>query len=322
MSRARATWPLVLCLVLPLTACEGPKERLDFGGKSVPINVAFGKPPATKSVTPPPGTTLQPAPGGVGVVPFVPGSGPGTVAVPSASPDIALPPEPCPAQDPLKFPRREATNLVEQEVPEGQFPYRVTGSYTVNGKKTPYTQMVFETVKRLDPDSAGRRRFSVRYALLGVPYTTTYSVMAPPDPNIPGEVGLASLVRDTADGTGASFTPVDPLRLLQLRAEKGVSWTEATSDPLSASSSVVNGSITDKVRINACGQPVEAWKTQVTQRIITPGQDITSTRTLYIATGYGGLLVGEENSYTGTAGGDTVSGQSTSFIYVDPGQPS
>jgi hypothetical protein len=239
--------------------------------------------------------------------------------VPTQAPTFGPPPEACPAQDPLKFPRQEATNLVEKDAPEGVFPYRVSGSFTVNGKKTPYEQTVFETVKRLDPDPAGRHRYSVRFDLLGVPYTVTYAVMPPPDPNIPGEIGLASIVRDSTDGSGASFTPVDPLRLLQLRAEKGVSWTEATTDPLSASNATVEGTIGDKVRINACGQPVEAWKAEVTQRLITPGQDITSTRTLFFATGYGGLLVGEESSYTGTAGGDTVSGQSTSLINVDPG---
>src|SRR5689334_23888757 len=42
-----------------------------------------------------------------------------------------------PEQDPFQFPRKEATNVVDGQVPEGQFPYRITGSYTVNGKKTP-----------------------------------------------------------------------------------------------------------------------------------------------------------------------------------------
>jgi hypothetical protein len=320
MRRDSAARPLLLCVLLALTACAGPKERLDFGGKSVPINVAFGKPPAAKGYKPPPGTTLQPAPGGVGVVPFVPRS-----AVPSgtAAP-VPLPTQSavdCPAQDPFKFPRREATNVVENDAPEGEFPFRTTGSYTVNGKKTPYTQIVFETVKRLEPDATGRKRFSVHSTLLGVAYTITYVVTPPPDPNVPGEVGLESIVQNSAGSAGASFTPAKPLRLLQLRAEQGVTWTDATSDPLSASSAYVNGTISGKARINACGQPVEAWKTQITQRLVTPGQDITSTRTLYIATGYGGLLVGDETSYTGSAGGDTVSGQSTTLIDVDPAAP-
>lgn len=320
---ARARSRLALCAVLVLAlasaGCAGPKETVDYAGKAVPINVAFGKPPAAKGVKPAPGTVLQPAPSGVGVVPFVPGGGgvaPGGLASPAPVPTAA--PEACPAQDPLKFPRREATNVVTNDVPEGQFPYRVTGFYSDNGKKTPYSQTVFETVKRLDPDPAGRKRFSVAYPLLGIAYTLVYVVTPPPDPTIPGEVGLESIVQHGANGDGASFTPAKPLRLLQLRAEKGVTWRDATTDPLSASSATVDGTITGKFRVNACGQPVEAWTSQVTQRVITPGQDITATRTLYFGTGYGGLLLGEHVSYSGTAGGNAVAGESTMLVNVDP----
>lgn len=312
-------------LAVGATGCAGPKPRVDYAGKAVPINVAFGKPPTDKKATPAPGTVLAPAPSGVGVVPLVPGISVGPApgpSVPGVAPSVAPPvAAACRDQDPFKFPRREATNVVSDEVPEGQFPYRTSGSFTVNGKKTPYSQVVFETVKRLDPDAAGRHRFTVHYGLLGAPYTLTYVVTPPPDPNVPGEIGLASIVRDSTDGSGASFTPAKPLRQLQLRAEKGVRWTDATSDALSASSATADGTIVDKTRVNACGQPVEAWKAEVTQRIITPGQDVTSTRTLYFATGYGGLLVAEQVSYTGTAGGDTVSGESLTTINVDPGAP-
>jgi hypothetical protein len=312
----------VVVAFLGTTGCAGPNPRVDYAGKAVPINVAFGKPPADKKASPAPGTVLAPAPSGVGVVPLVPGISfgpPGTpVPIASSAPPVVAS---CPGQDPFKFPRREATNVVDQQVPEGQFPYRITGSYTVNGKKTPYSAVVPETVKRLEPDAAGRNRFTVQYTLLGIPYTLTYVVTPPPDPNVPGEVALASIVQDGPAGSGASFMPAKPLRLLQLRAEKGVSWADATTDPLSASSATVNGSIAGKARVNACGQPVEAWQSQVSQRIITPGQDVTATRTLYFATGYGGLLVGEQVSYTGTAGGDTVAGQSTATINVDPGAP-
>lgn len=317
----RAVLPAALLLVgaVSATGCSGPQQRLDFGGKAVPINVAFGKPPTDRKATPVPGTVLQPVPGGIGVVPFAPGTVPagsgGSVPVPSAG--AAL--DPCPAQDPFKFPRREATNVVEQDVPEGQFPFRISGSYTQNGKKTQYSQTVYETVKRLASDPAGRKRFSVHDSLLGIAYTATYVVTPPPDPNVAGEIGLESMVEQGGDN--ASFTPAKPLRLLQTRAEKGVTWTDATSDPLSATSATVSGVITDKARINACGQPVEAWKAQVSQRLISQNQDITSTRTLYFGTGYGGLLVGEHNSYSGTARGDTVSGESTTLINVDPGAP-
>ena len=320
---SRRLVPVLALLAVGATACAGPEPRLEFGGKAVPINVAFGKPPSDASPSPgAPAPVLQPGPGGIGVVPVVPVGGPSPMGVPSFAPDAsppAAPPAPaCPNQDPLSFPQREATNVVTDPVPEGAFPYRVTGSFTVNGKKTPYTATEVQTVKRLETDAAGRMRYSMSSVVLGVPYTVTYAI-TPPLEAFGGEIGLESTVRDSSDGSGASFRPVEPLRLLQLRAEKGARWTEAASDPLSASSATVDGEIADKVRLNACGKPVEAWKAVVTQRTITPGQSIVATRTLYFATGYGGLLVGEQVSYTGTAGGDEVSGESTSTINVDPG---
>jgi len=313
----------VTVVIVLATACAGPKPKIDYGGKSVPISVAFGKP---KAATTPP-LVLRPGPGGIGVVPFVPGLG-GFAPRPAGTPAPVAPtpttqpqrPVSCPEQDPFKFPRREATNVVADAVPEGTFPYRIKGSFTVNGTKTPYTSTVVTTVKRLPSDATDRRRFQLSFSLLEVSYTVTYSVR-PPVEAVPGEIGLASVVRDDPDELGATFLPDEPLRLLQLRAERGITWTDTGTDPGSQSTATVNGLIADKARVNACGQPVEAWKSVVTQRTVTPDQDVTATRTLFFATGYGGLLVGETVSFTGTAGGDKVSGESSSTINVDPAAP-
>lgn len=317
---------LPLAALVLTTACAGPQQRLDFGGKAVPINVAFGKPDTAESPQPGPAPVLQPVPGGIGVVPVFPDVRPPVAprqeapAVPdtTVAPPAPAPTPTCPPQDPLAFPRVEATNLVDSEVPEGAFPYRTTGSYTVNDQKITYDERVVQTVRRDDPDPQERKRFTVEYTLLGVKYSIAYVVQAPFEA-VPGEIGLAAVVQESADGSGASFRPVEPMRLLQLRAERAVTWTEATTDPLSGSSGTVDGVIEDKARVNACGQPVDTWKSVVTQRIVTPLQDITATRTLYFATGYGGLLVKEDVSFSGRAGTDTVSGTSSMTIDVDPG---
>lgn len=317
--------------VAMLAGCGGgPGVRVDFGGKAVPINVAFGKPKASVGRLAPIG--LQPGPGGIGVVPAVPfGPAPSGRTGAAVAPDRANPRPPtvarpavCPPQDPLAFPRREAGNVVTGAVPEGTFPYRISGSFTVNGKKSAYADTLHQTVRRLEADSIGRNRFSTSFTLLRVPYTVTYAITAPLAGAVqtaPGEIALASTVQDSADGTGASFKPAEPLRLLQLRAERGVSWTEASSDPLSATSATVDGVVDSRVRVNACGQPIDAWKSVVTERTVSAGQDITATRTLSFATGLGGLLVAEEVSYAGVAGGDRVSGQSSMTIDVDPVAP-
>ena len=317
----RTSLALVL-LAVTTAACSGPEARVDFGGKAVPINVAFGKPPGVPKPASGP-VTLRPAPNGIGVVPFVPGlgpvprrPGPGVpTSAPSGSPSVAS--VPCPSQDPLRFPRKEATNLVGSAVPEGTYPYRIKGSFTINGTKTPYNETLSTKVDQIEADTAGRRRYQLSFRLLGVPYTVTYVVQDPVEA-VAGEIALSRAAQDSEDDSGPVFEPVEPLRLLQLRAERGITWTDVGADPLSSSTSTVDGEIIDKVRVNACGVPVEAWKSVVTQRVVTPGQDITSTRTLFFATGMGGLLVGEQVSFKGTAGSDTVSGESTSTINVDP----
>lgn len=321
----------LLLLALGAAACGGPGATVSFGGKAVPINVAFGK-PELKLPKGTPTPVLQPGPGGIGVVPVVPGfsgfgGGPAAPPVslaPTREPTSApAPTVSCPAQDPFAFPRAEATNLVRTQVPEGTFPYRVTGSFTVNGKKSSYATVLMQKVTRQPADAAGRQRFSTAFTLLDVPFTVTYAVVPPVEGTgqaAAGEIGLESTVRDSTDGSGASFRPVEPLRLLQLRAEKGASWTEASSDPLSATSATVDGEITDKVRVNACGRPVEAWKSVVTMQTVSAGQDIVATRTLFFATGLGGLPVAEQVSYSGTADGDRVSGESSMTINVDPSQ--
>ena len=324
----------LMLLAMAATACGGPAADIDFGGKAVPINVAFGAVErAPKASGPAP--VLQPGPGGIGVVSVLPGlsglSDPSRPNAAGGSPVVPSGPTPaapvaaaCPAQRPFAFPRNEATNLVQRAVPEGTYPYRISGTSTVNDKKTNYATTLQQTVKRLSADPAGRRRFATSFSLLGLPYTITYAITTPvegPAQTAPGEIGLASIVQDTPDDSGPSFRPVEPLRLLQLRAEKGVKWSEATNDPLSATTATVEGLIADKVRVNACGQPVEAWKSVVTERIVTPGQNITATRTLFFATGLGGLLVAEQVSFDGTARGARVSGSSTMTINVDPGAP-
>ena len=55
------------------------------------------------------------------------------------------------------------------------------------------------------------------------------------------------------------------------------------------------------------------------QTIITPSENVTSSVNRWIATQYGGLVVKEEVSYTGTKNGQPIQGRYVSTIARDPG---
>src|SRR5205823_3894165 len=144
MKRALST-ALAVLAVVP-AACAGPKPKLDFGGKAVPINVAFGKPKDGEpgSVAGP--STVEVVPGAIGVVP-VPrpavsrpagSAAPPTTATPPTTVDFgsaAPPSDPCPEAGPFAFPRADADTQVRAVAPEGDYPFRVRASTTINGNK-------------------------------------------------------------------------------------------------------------------------------------------------------------------------------------------
>ena len=311
-----------------VAACAGPEPRVDFAGKAVPINVAFGKPGPKDPGAPPPTADLVPVPAGVGVVPVVVRVV--DVVQERTTTTRKAAPAPCPDRGPLTFSSEEAPEIVRTLAPEGTYPFRINGYAVESGKRTDLAGTVDVKVGAARSEGEGRSSFTLTYAAGGATSAVAYAVTAPASipgtPNNAGaDTGSIALRSITSSGNGtspASFSPPKPLRLIPLRPARGATFRDATNDPTSGSTATVEGLVVDKLDdVNACGTPVQAWKVQITQRMVTPFQDITSEQSIWFATQYGGLPVKQVVKYNGAVGPSRqtpVSGETVFEISEDP----
>jgi len=329
----------VALLIALVTGCSGPSPQLSFGGKAVPVNVAFGG-PADGDPRVVDGPVVDfPAPAGLGVVPTsplpanaLPGVSVPLATVPGAkSPPTTRPPvlEPCPTRDPFSFPISEADNQVRTDVRTGTYPYRVSGTATGAEGSGPFNAVVAHTFAKLGQSTDGTRTFTDSFSQFGVDTVATYKARPSDGLNAgnvgteasTGEVELSSIVSRQTAGPASSFAPSGSgLRYIQLRATDGVTWRDASNDPTTRSTVTINGKILSRSVVDACGQPVSAWQVAATQTIVTPSENITSTVNRWIATQYGGIVVKEEVAYSGTKNGTAIQGRYVSTIARDPGR--
>lgn len=318
---SRAQW--ALAMVVLLAGCGGPKPGLNYAGKAVPINVAFGKPAAGQpgAIAGPSG--IQAAPGVFGVVPLpLPvGATNGPRSTTPASVTAGPPPPPCPEPSAFAVPRSEADTLVRKPPPEGAFPFRVTGTDVLAGSATRYTAEILRTVKDAVDKGGGTFTFTVETSgASGATFTQRFQTTTPTD-FVPGEIG--QVAEDaTLAGQHYSFNSPKPLRLMQLRADTAVAWKDAVTDPLSQTTVNYDATIIGKARVNACGQPIDTWKVSATANVVSPNENLTVVLTTYFAPQYGGLIVEEDVSYSGTVGANQVAeGSYSATINRDPGAP-
>lgn len=338
LSRPTGATAVAVAMVVA-TACGGPPQQLHFGGKAVPINVAFGG-PALGDPRLSTGPTIDvAAPAGLGVVP-VPTSSParqgatattapraGAPASTQPLPGAARPqPTPCADRDPLVFPRTEADNQVRTDAPRGTFVYRLTGATSGPTGTGPFRAEVAHQIAPIGIAADGTRTFSDTFTSDRVKSVATYKARASDGVAVAGqgvdngEVELVSLTSTPEGGTTSSLAPSGSgLRFLQLRASDGVAWRDSAVDAASSSTATIDAKIVSRAVINACGQPVAAWQVAATQTTVTPSENITATVTRWIATQYGGIVVQEEVSYRGTKNGVAVEGRYLSTISRDPG---
>ncbi|MDQ1445005.1 MAG: hypothetical protein QOI20_1469, partial [Acidimicrobiaceae bacterium] len=307
-----------LSLVAAATsACGGPKPSLSFGGKSVPVNVSFGKPSPDDPRAPDVPFVLAPVLGGVGVVPVAEPvrKRNGTAPVFEDPLPVPQPVVACPVDDQVTPPKLEATRTLGGAPPAGDYTYRIDG--VVEGKS-----VVGSFSRRVQDSSAtpdGQVMFKLVSDVLGVKTTATYQ-SSPTNGRVPGSVGLKA-VSATGRGIDAqpSFNAPKPVTLLSLDATVGATWTDTTVDPLSATTFTVNGKVLAKSKVWACTGHIDAWQVVISQDVDTPLQQVHSEITDWIATQYGGLIVQESVVWHGKAGADDVAGQYTATINQVPG---
>jgi hypothetical protein len=312
---------LAVVLAVVLSACAGPKAKLDFSGKAIAIDVAFGSPKGGQPGAVDGPVRLQAGPGGFGVVPVPTQPGP---RPPSTVPLVDLPPPApvaaCPEVDPFKFPRQAVDTQVRRPAIVGAFPYRVRSTVDTGGATSDFSGDVVQRVSNAVTNSDGSYGFTVESQGQGGVVTTQRYVAQPATDTLPGLVGIAS-DKAAVGGQTYSYSSPKALKLLQLRPTASDSWDDATHDPTSATTVTTQAITVGTDRVNACGQPIDAWKVTSTENIVTPNERVQLSVTRWIATEYGGLVVAESYSFDGTvsAGNTHVQGTYSAIINIDPG---
>lgn len=297
-----------------LTGCAGPEAHVSLIGKSQPLDVAFGKPTAAVLKGNPP---LSPVPGGLGVLPVTsPG---GTVVTTTAIPPAAAPPPACGPANPLTAPAEVADNQISTTAPQGTYDYRFGGMAVEGGKTRTFSGISKHTVTSSDAGN-GVRRFSIDVTMLGAKTTYDYTVLpvVGTAADVHGGIELTSVTGNGGYGYNASFHPDKPLQVFSQPANAGTSWNDAETDAASATYAVVNGTVDGKGRVDACGTPLDAWKSTTTLDISSPNETLKVTVQTWWGTQFGGLPLAELQTYSGTAGGVAVKGNVLSMIDVDP----
>jgi hypothetical protein len=307
-SRRRRLWGVV-ALGLLASACGQPGENIPIGMREYVGDVVYGdqSPPTTLAAAP----AANPVPG------F-----PGFVSPPAPRPAVletfddplttttTSPPPACPAADPLAVPRDVAGTQVSAPPEQGVYTYRQGGTVLVgnNGGFLPASSD--HRVANVQSLLEGVFRFDVAISEFGAETTTTYQV----DQRGADDGVFIAGIR-TGDSSGVDqYRPTTPVKILPLPPVVGRTFSSAGTDPLNRTTIVINGRVIGKTRVDACGDPLDAWLVEIgnnpstgqPSRIIGPNRNIVITGTLAIAPQFGGLIVEEKLKEEGSDSGQPV----------------
>ena len=310
--RLRPVW-LAASMVLVAGGCA-PDVKTDVSVRDYSTDIIYGS--QVEDVPPPPVPGADPVVGFPGfIVPpppatFVTAPAAGAPPVTRAQP----PPPPCPAADPFAFPAVPADRSVTTTPAAGAYTFRQSGSVTV-GQAAPRPLPATTSREVRDPaTSTVERRFDVVVESFGDVTTTTYAVrQATGDPAADG-VYLTRVVTRRSTGAVEEYSPAQGVRILALPATRSASWRDVGTDPLRGTSMIVEGTVVDKSRVDACGTPLDAWTVKVSGRVIGPGKDLTLTATYQVGTQFGGFVLADDVAIKGTDAGVTFDLKSVATV--------
>lgn len=309
----------VMVMALMAGACGGPPDPLDVGVKELPSEIVLGS-PESGAPAPAPAFPAVPVLVGPGVPPSLFTPAPERREPPRAE---EPPPVPCPPTDPLAAPRLEAKNRIASPPPEGPLPYRVNGEFSVSGadpRSGRFPPDSVRTVGRVVNSPSGFT-YEVAASLAGTVTTTGYQVIT--SAAVPGEAGFYVTFVDTKAPSGATarFRPPLPMKLLEFPIVAGNRVTAAGTDPISATTVSWTTSVGPKVRVAACGTPLDAITVDlVGGRVDGPETNVDFSAKYSIGTQFGGLLLADSLTVQGREGLDTVSRKIDSIISTEPGR--
>lgn len=313
MIRPRAALASLLALLAVAASACGPETPVEVGVKDYSTDIVYGA--QNKPAPPTPIPAANPNPGFPSfIVPPPP--------APSASSASSAPPLPpptaviaCPEDDPFSFPAQPATGDVPVLPVAGTYSFRQQGTITVGDAEA---QQLPPTSDRVLRNVSGEPGIDVTYDVeitsFGETTTTSYAVrQTTGDPSLDG-IYITRIVTQRADGSVDEFSPLNGVRLLALPVGPAVSWSDVGTDPLRATSMVVQGEVVDKGRVNACGTVLDSWTVEVTGQLLGPGKDLALTATYQVGTQLGGIVLADHIRLSGTDGGMSVELESISTI--------
>ncbi|HXA29975.1 MAG TPA: hypothetical protein VN193_14635 [Candidatus Angelobacter sp.] len=319
--------PLAAALPLLATGC-GPSVQVQLGMKNVPLSITVGTRPLPEA--PRPGAPA-PAP----LAEALPVYSVPQLAVPAALPiphgtGFVLPPPPpddlaCPPLDPLKPSAAAATTEVSDAATAGRWAFLQTGNVTRGGAPAaPLAAATTGTVSAVTQPAQGSFGFTEAGAVLGFPdsageYAATNSSAQPSTPLVSptSRFALAGLSIPVPGGA-VVFKPAAALTLLSTPAAQASqyqpdpnnpgtpgttgTWKDSQTDPVTGTAMTIDATDLGRIRVNACGTPVDAWQVQATITLVATQvstasgtapatTNLTEKVTYAVATGLGGLIV-------------------------------
>lgn len=316
----------VASITLLATGCAGPRNTIEIGSKDIPVDIVLGD----QRLAPPP------LPPGAGPSDGFPGflGPPAPRPDPGAPPTPAPPPEACPAADPLGAARLVAMKRAPLPPVPATYVFRNAGSFTI-GDAAPisYPPEQTRTVANITPTTTGFE-FDVAAELAGETTTSRYRVVN--DSQLPDRgIYLIQTVKRYANGDVEAFTPDQGLMLMpfpppefgtnledELDRQRGSDYRSTGTDPISQTTMILRARIVGKDRANACGEWVDAYDIEVLEgKIVSPTQNIDFTGHYLIAPQYGGLVVKDDLSFTGTDDLEPYENRNTATINDVPRGP-
>lgn len=318
--RPSRTIPLLVAFGALAAACVSPKDpgvRVD----AVQADIVFGVDLPEVGEVPPPtaGDSVSDGPPDLNV-PF-------RNDVPDRFENIDYTVRPstdaCPTAPPTEAPDVVAPANASAPPAAGLYTWRRTGDQVVVVDGTKYENKIsgLETrlVRAVDRISETRWTFEVAQPLAAATLVTTYAVNIDPieaeDPQtgsrgvtVPyvgqntraGEPlrGLTLERQDYYDAKGiriGAFDPVNPILLAPLPVLSGESWVSVGVDPLTGQTIRVEGIMSRRESVDACGQRLDAWLADLT---VTYSGDSETVRhlELFVSTELGAMPIGERIS--------------------------
>ena len=305
MSRTRSAVAVALGLAVALAGAGcGPKSRLHLGLRDYSTNVVYGsqhKPAPPRAV---PGAAIDP-----GFPAFIQPPLPAEAPAPPARRRQVLPAGgDCPVAAFSVAAAIAATPTVVAPPVKGLYRYRQTGYISVNGRTGSPPPDAARAIQNIVDPNDGTFTFDVADAQpSGTVTLTSYLVDQRTGSFANDGIFITQIVTRMPDGSIDQFAPSTPVRIITLPADvSNPTWESAGTDGVHNLTMALNGTITKRGRIDACGTVLDSWEVHATGRIVNPAKSLSFDTTYDIGTQFGGLSLAETLSLSGTDGGPAV----------------